>query len=189
VSLEDFIRIQKSGVRAVKLPMDDAFVDAKLVSEESEVMLATKKGIATRFNAREVRKMGKAAYGVTAIKLVNDEVIGLEILNKEDKENKALSILTVTEKGYGKRSAVQDYRIIHRAGKGIININCSERNGNVIGIQLVTGKDSVIVTTAKGMVIRVPCKDIRVMGRNTQGVRIIRLRQDDKVTSLVKIQT
>ena len=168
--------------------MDDNVVDARVINEKDDIVLATKKGIAVRCRAGDFREMGKAAYGVTAIKLnKDDEVIGLISLSKEEQEDKERTLLTITEKGYGKRSLVSDYRRTSRACKGIININCSERNGKVIGIQLVTTKDSIIVTTAKGMVIRVPCKDIRVMGRNTQGVRIIRLRQDDKVADLVKV--
>lgn len=187
-NLEDFIRIKQSGVRAIKLPMDDSVVEAKIVTNESEVFLATKNGIAARFKASDVREMGKAAYGVTAIKLdKEDEVIGLEVLNKQEQESKEITIITITARGYGKRSPVLDYRKTSRACKGIININCSDRNGKVRAIKLVTTKDSIIVTTAKGMVIRIPCKDIRIMGRNTQGVRIIKLRQDDKVTDVVKI--
>jgi DNA gyrase subunit A len=96
--------------------------------------------------------------------------------------------LTVTAKGYGKRTYVEDYRKTARACKGIININCSQRNGDVVAIALVTGKDSIIVTTQKGMVIRVSCRGIREMSRNTQGVRIIRLREGDKVSDVVKIK-
>lgn len=189
VGLEEFVRIKKSGVIAMKLPTDDSIVEAQLVSKGDDIFLATKKGIAIRFAEEEVRKMGKAAYGVTAIKLEkNDEVVDLEILKKsEEKEQKEQTILTVTEKGFGKRSYVSEYRKTGRACKGIININCSERNGNVVAIQLITTKDSVIVTTVKGMVIRIPIKDIRIMGRNTQGVRVIKLRQDDTVTDVVKV--
>jgi len=187
-SLEKFIRIKKSGVKAIHLPIDDSIVEAKLVTNESEIFIATKKGIAARFKASDVREMGKAAYGVTAIKLdKDDEVIGLEVLDEQQLKNKELTLLTITEKGYGKRSQIMDYRRTSRACKGIININCSERNGKVVAIQLVTTKDSIILTTEKGMVIRVPCKDIRVMGRNTQGVKIIRLRQEDKVSDVVKV--
>jgi len=184
ISLEEFVRIKQSGVIAMKLPLDDSVVDAKLVNEENEIFLATKKGIAIRFDSKEIRVMGKTAYGVTAIKLEkNDEIVGLEILNKNSKG----SILTITEKGFGKRSDIEDYRKTARACKGIININCSERNGNVVGIQFVNSEDSIIVTTAKGMIIRVPCKDIRVMGRNTQGVKIIKLKPDDCVVDIVKV--
>jgi DNA gyrase subunit A len=189
VSLDNFVQIRKTGVKAVNLPQNDAIVDAKLSKNaiEEEVMLTTKKGIAARFNLKDVRSMGRAAYGVTAIKLaMNDEVIGFELLSKD--LIKHHSILTVTEKGYGKRTKIEDYRKTARACRGIININCSQRNGGVVAIALVTGKDSLIVTTQKGMVIRISCKDIREMGRNTQGVRIIRLREGDRVSDVVKIE-
>jgi len=197
VNLEEFIRIKQSGVMATKLPSDDGIVDALVVNEDDEVIIATKKGIAARFEVKEVREMGKAAYGVTAIKLdKGDEVAGvqtfskktLEEIEKEKAESKQATILTVTEKGFGKRTPVADYRRTSRACKGIINISTSDRNGDVVAFQLVNSKDSIIVTTAKGMVIRVPVKDIRTMSRNTQGVKIIRLQSDDKVTDLVKVQ-
>lgn len=185
IGLEEFVRIKQTGVMAMKLPIDDYIVEASLVKEGDEIFLATKKGIAIRFDSNEVRKMGKSAYGVTVIKLdKGDEVVGLAILNKENVKD---SILTVTEKGFGKRSEVEEYRKTSRACKGIININCSPRNGDVAAIQLVKDKDSIIVTTAKGMIIRVPCKDIRIMGRNTQGVKIIKLRPDDNVSDVVKV--
>ncbi len=197
VNLEEFIRIGQSGVMATKLPNDDGIVDAILVNQDDEIIIATKKGIAARFNVNEVREMGKAAYGVTAIKLdKDDDVIGvqtfskqqMEEIEKEKSESKQATILTITEKGYGKRTPVLDYRKTARAAKGVININCSDRNGNVVAFQVVNSSDSVIATTGKGMVIRVPMKDMRTMGRNTQGVKIIRLQPDDKVTDLVKLK-
>jgi len=197
VNLEEFIRISQSGVMATKLPNDDGIVDAILVNEDDELIIATKKGIAARFEVKEVREMGKAAYGVTAIKLdKDDEVVGVQTfskqqmqeIEKEKAESKQATILTVTEKGYGKRTPVTDYRKTARAAKGVININCSERNGNVVAFQVVNASDSVIVTTGKGMVIRVPMKDLRPLGRNTQGVKIIKLASDDKVTDLVKLK-
>lgn len=197
VNLEEFIRIGQSGVMATKLPQEDGIVDAILVNDDDQMIIATKKGIAARFDVKEVREMGKAAYGVTAIKLdKDDEVVGvqtfskkqMEEIEKEKSESKQATILTITEKGFGKRTPVTDYRKTARAAKGVININCSERNGNVVAIQVVNSSDSVITTTAKGMVIRVPMKDIRTMGRNTQGVKIIKLASDDKVTDLVKLK-
>ncbi|MCX6742544.1 MAG: hypothetical protein NTX24_05245 [Candidatus Pacearchaeota archaeon] len=196
VNLEEFIRIGQSGVMATKLPPDDGIVDALLVDVNGEAVIATKKGIAMRFDVKEVREMGKAAYGVTAIKLdKDDEVVGIQVFNKidlekvekEKSEGKQLTILTITEKGYGKRTPVTDYRKTSRACKGIINMNCSERNGNVMAIQTVTSEDSIIATTAKGMVIRVPIKDIRTMGRNTQGVKIIKIQPGDVVTDMIKL--
>ena len=168
--------------------------------------MSTKKGQSIRFSASEVREMGTAAYGVAGIKLGNakkskisgvpesklseqdDEVVGVNIISKDEKERKDLTILTVTENGYGKRTTIDDYRLTGRACKGIINISCTERNGNVIGIELVKKDDSIIITTAKGIVIRTGIKDIREMGRNTQGVKIIRLSSGDSATSLVKVQ-
>ena len=183
INLKTFSRIKKSGVRIAKLPNDDEIVDAKLCSEEDEVFIATKKGIATRFDVKEIREMGKAAYGVTAIKLgKEDSVIMAEVLKDKDE-----TVLTITEKGYGKRTSLKEYRKTARACKGIVNIKCSERNGDVAAIQLVKEQDSIVVTTAKGMVIRIPIREIRVMSRNTQGVRIIKLKPGDKVTDAVRV--
>lgn len=194
IDLGNFAKIRQSGVMIASLPNEDYIVDAKIVNDKSEIIIATKEGSVIRFPVKEIRTMGKAAYGVTAIRLEkNDKVVGLEVfdsalLEKAEKENQQdLTILTITEKGFGKRSVVQDYRKTHRGGKGVTNMNCSERNGMVAGIQMVTKKDSIILTTAKGMVIRVPIADIREMGRNTQGVRIIKIGEQDKVTDVVKL--
>lgn len=184
ISLDEFSKIKKSGIKVVKLPLDDSVVDAEIASEDDEIVIATKKGMAVRCDAKEIREMKKAAYGVKAIKLSKDDsVIGLVVLGK----GKEGSILTITEKGYGKRSKLNDYRKTARACKGIINMKCSERNGNAVGIALVDENDSIIVTTKKGMLIKVPCKDIRIMSRNTQGVRVIKLKKDDAVASVSKV--
>jgi len=174
-----------SGVRVINLPMDgtDNVVDVKSIKEKQEIVLVSKEGQAVRFNSDEVRAMGRASYGVTGIKLEkDDEVVSLEVI-----DNPKSTILTITEKGYGKRSAIEDYRLTGRACKGVINLKITEKTGKVITTISVDDKDSAVITTAKGMVIRISCKDIRVMGRATQGVRIIKLRPDDKVTDLVKI--
>jgi len=127
--------------------------------------------------------MGRSAYGVTGIKLgKNDSVVGLEIPKSEDD-----ALLSVTEKGYGKRSRVGKYRLTKRAGKGVINMKTTGRNGNIVDCVLADDKDSVVATTAKGMAIRMPVKGIRVMGRNTQGVRIVRLQDKDRVSSMAKV--
>ncbi|MEM4702899.1 MAG: DNA gyrase subunit A [Candidatus Pacearchaeota archaeon] len=186
INLDVFKKIKTSGTMVTKLPTDDAIAEAKLVQENDEVIIATRKGMAARFKASEIREMGKAAYGVRAIKLEKDEVIGVETCLPE--KEKELSILTVTEKGFGKRTLVSDYRKTARGAKGVINIKCSERNGFVSGIQIVDDKDSIIVTTLKGMIIRVPCKDIRVMARATQGVKIIKIKQDDNVSDVVVVR-
>ncbi len=188
VKMTQFANPRKGGVNAIKLG-GDTLIDVDLISDDDEIVLATKKGITIRFKASEVREMGKAAYGVTGIKLGKDDaVVGVGIIPKNENKRKALTILTVTKNGYGKRTPIEDYRLTGRAGKGIINIVCSERNGRVIGIEMVGKKDSIIVTTAKGIVIRTGMKDIREMGRSTQGIKIINLKANDKATSLAKLQ-
>jgi len=136
------------------------------------------------FNLDDVRSMGRASYGVKGVELSkNDEVVSIEELPKDKKT----TILTVTTKGYGKRSSLDDYRKTARAGKGVINLKTTEKTGRVIASLAMDNKDSMIVTTTKGMVIRVSMKDLRVMGRATQGVRIVKLKEGDKVADIVKI--
>jgi len=157
-------------------------IDVQVVKKGDEVLLATRKGQAIRFNSNDVREMGRASYGVTGIKLSSgDEVVSLEILNTQ-------AILTITKNGYGKRTAVNDYRKTARAGKGVINLKVSEKTGNIVTTVAVNDKDSIIITTAKGIVIRTSLKNIRVMGRATQGVKIVKLQQGDNVTDLVRVQ-
>lgn len=187
VRLSQFANPRKGGVNAIKLG-GDTLIDVELIDQDNEVVLATKKGTAIRFKASEVREMGKAAYGVAGIKLAkDDDVVGVGLIPKDERSRNALTILTITEKGYGKRTPIEDYRLTGRAGKGVINIICSERNGNVVGIEMVRKHDSIIVTTAKGIVIRTGMKDIREMGRSTQGVKILKLGSNDKATSLAKL--
>lgn len=183
ISLENFSKPRASGVRAINLPADnsDILIDVQIVRKGEEVLLATRNGQAIRFNSDDVRAMGRASYGVTGIRLGNDDVVvSLEIL-------KTPEVLTVTRNGYGKRTAVEDYRKTARAGKGVKNINITEKTKDVVTTVSVDPSDSIIITTAKGMVIRTSLKHIRVMGRATQGVRIVKLAPEDYVTDLVKV--
>ena len=182
-SLSNFSNPRASGIKALNLPNDnsDFLVGVEVVKKDQEVLLATKKGKAIRFNSKEVREMGRSSYGVTGIKLdKGDEVVSLEILDTN-------AILTITEKGYGKRTAVNDYRKTARAGKGVINLKITEKTGNVITTISVNDKDSIIITTAKGMVIRTSLDHIRVMGRAAQGVRMVKLQAGDYVTDLIRV--
>jgi len=182
--LKDLSKPRSTGVRAINLPADnsDTLIDVQRVSDKQEVLLITKKGQAIRFNSDDVRSMGRASYGVKGIDLhKGDEVVSLEAVPKET------TILTVTSNGYGKRSALEDYRKTARAGKGVINLKVSEKTGNVVGSLSVDNKDSVIATTVKGMVLRTNMNQLRVMGRATQGVRIVRLKPGDKVADVVKV--
>src|SRR3989344_5381966 len=189
LALQQLSNPRASGLRAINLPADnsDILIDVSPIKDKQEVLLVTKKGLAIRFNSDDVRAMGRASYGVTGTRLnQGDEVVSLEILPLETANIKD-TILTITEKGYGKRSEIDDYRLINRGGKGVINLKVSEKTGHVIKTVSVTDKDSIIVTTAKGMVIRSPINQIRIMSRATQGVHIVRLKGDDKVTDLVKV--
>lgn len=184
ISLSNFSKPRISGVRAINLPIDgsDNVIGIRIVKKEGqEILLATKKGQAIRFNSGDVRSMGRASYGVRGIKLKgNDKVVSLEVLDTQ-------AIITITEKGYGKRTAVEDYRKTSRAGKGVINLKISEKTGDVVTTVSVNDKESIIITTAKGIVIRTSLENIRVMGRAAQGVRIVNLQQGDSATDLVKV--
>ena len=184
ISLSHFSKPRASGIRAINLPNDnsDSLIGVEVVKKGEEVLMATKRGQAIRFNSEDVRNMGRASYGVTGVKLnQGDEVVSMEILRTKD-------ILTITKNGYGKRTAVEDYRKTARAGKGVINVKVTGKTGQVVTTISVNPNDSIIITTAKGMVIRTSLKAIRVMGRATQGVRIVKLQAGDYVSDLVKVQ-
>ena len=181
IALSHFSKPRASGVRAITLPSNDNLIGVEIVKDKQEILLATKKGKAIRFNSNDVRSMGRASYGVTGIKIDKlDEVVSLEILD-------TAAIFTITKKGYGKRTAVEDYRKTARAGKGVINVKVSEKTGEVVNTVAVNDNDSIIITTAKGIVIRTSLKNIRVMGRAAQGVRVVKLQQGDFVTDVVGI--
>jgi len=183
ISLSNFSKPRASGVRAINLPADnsDTLVGVRVVKEGDEVLLATKAGQAIKFNSDDVRPMGRTSYGVTGIKMhAGDEVVSLEVLNTD-------AILTISEKGYGKRTAITDYRKTSRAGKGVINLKVTDKTGKIVTTVAVNDNDSIIITTAKGIVIRTSLQNIRVMGRATQGVRIVKLQEGDSVTDLVRV--
>jgi len=183
ISLSNFSKPRASGVKAINLPADnsDVLIGVELVKKGQEVALSTRKGQAIRFRSDDIRTMGRASYGVTGIKMKpDDEVVSLEVLDTQ-------AILTITKNGYGKRTAVKDYRKTARAGKGVINLKVSEKTGEVVATVSVNNTDSIIITTAKGIVIRTSLKNIRVMGRAAQGVRIVKLQQGDYVTDLIRV--
>lgn len=181
-ALSLFSSQRKGGIIAVGLNPQDALIEVLLTSGKNQVILATKKGLAARFSEEKVRVMGRTAGGVIGIKLKkNDFVVGAAVVNEEQ------SFLTVTEKGYGKRTNINDYRLISRGGVGVINIKITEKNGDVIGVQIIDNKDELIFITQIGILLRLKAKEINIIGRNTQGVRIMRLNKDDKLISLAKV--
>ncbi len=184
--LKDLAKPRSTGVRIMNLPADgsDILINVQRIEDSQEVLLITKKGQAIRFNSQEVRAMGRASYGVKGAELgKSDEVVSLEALPKDGKT----TILTVTSKGYGKRSSLDEYRKTSRGAKGVINLKLSDKTGDIVGSLSVNDKDSVIATTIKGMVLRTNMRDLRVMGRATQGVRVVRLKEGDKVADIVKV--
>jgi DNA gyrase subunit A len=185
IRLDLFAKPRNAGVRIINLPLDgsDSVVGVERIEEGRDVMLMTKKGQGIKFSSDNVRSMGRASYGVTGIKMdKSDEVVSLGVVR--DPKN---AILTITEKGYGKRSAIEDYRKTGRAGKGVKNIKITEKTGDVVSTINVGDKENFVVTTKKGIAIRTSVKDIRVMGRATSGVRIIKLQVGDRVSDIAKL--
>jgi len=188
IELSQFDSPRKGGIKAIKVSeTNDILIDVKPAKDNQEVLLVTENGQAIRFNIRDVRSMGRASYGVTGIKLdKEDKVVSLEVLPKEKEK---FSVLTISQKGYGKRSLIDDYRLTGRAGKGVINMKVTDKTGKIVTSESVCEKDNIIVTTEKGIVIRTDIKNIRIMGRATQGVRIINLKESDSVSDLIRVPT
>jgi len=182
--LEQYSRPRTNGINAITIKEDDELLEAKLTNGESQVMLAVKSGKAIRFEEEKTRPMGRNASGVRGITLghKDDEVIGMIAI--EDAETE---ILVVSENGYGKRSSIEDYRITNRGGKGVKTINVTEKTGNLVAIKNVTDSDDLMIINKSGIAIRMAVEDLRVMGRATQGVRLIKVREDDAIAAVAKV--
>jgi len=173
---------RNGGIIAISLDREDRLIGVKITDGTKEIILATKKGIAVRFREENVRSTGRSSQGVRGIRLhADDSVIGM-VVATDDK-----TLLTVTENGYGKRTKIPDYRLITRGGSGVRNMICSERNGSVVAINSTSDEDEVMLITSKGITIRTPVSQISVIGRNTQGVKLINLTENDKLVSVAKI--
>ncbi len=173
---------RKNGIVAITLEQNDELINVEMTDGNQQIILATKNGNAVRFEEKNVRATGRSAQGVRGISLKgDDEVIGM-VVASDDK-----TLLTVTENGYGKRTPISEYRLINRGGSGVINIQCSDRNGKVVNICDVTDNDDLLFVSKNGVIIRVASTDISVIGRNTQGVRIMKMDENDKVVSAVKV--
>lgn len=182
--LDAFSNPRPSGIIALTTDLDDQVIDAKISNGKSDIFIATREGMSIRFDEGDVRPMGRSARGVKGVTLgKNDAVIGLEIFDKNSKA----TVLMVTENGYGKRTPIDEYRTQSRGGVGIITQKTTDKVGLVVGTRSVLDTDEVMVTTDKGQVIRMMSSDISVVGRNTQGVRLINLNPDEKVTGLALI--
>tara|TARA_X000000950_G_scaffold98425_1_gene124437 strand:- start:373 stop:2772 length:2400 start_codon:yes stop_codon:yes gene_type:complete len=195
-NLEDFQNIQSNGKIAMKLDKDDEIVSVKLLKADEDVMINSYLGKSLRVNSKKIRLFkGRSSKGVKGMNLKNnDRVISLSILNpniissnKDEMKSKEEFILTITENGYGKRSSAYEFRETGRGGQGIINISTTERNGNVAASFPIMSDDDIMLVTSKGQMIRVKVNEIRVAGRNTQGVRIFKTSSDEKVVTAVRL--
>ena len=184
--LEQYSRPRTNGINAITIREDDELLEAKLTTGNSQVMLAVKSGKAIRFEESKTRPMGRNASGVRGITLAdeNDEVVGM--IAVEDQES---NILVVSENGYGKRSDLEDYRITNRGGKGVKTINVTEKTGNLVAIKNVTDQDDLMIINKSGIAIRMAVADLRVMGRATQGVRLIKVRGEDSIAAVAKVMS
>ncbi|KMJ60449.1 DNA gyrase subunit A [Bacillus sp. LL01] len=180
--LSQFANIRKGGLIAIGLRESDELISVKLTDGTKEMIIGTKKGMLIRFHETDVRSMGRTATGVKGISISeNDEVVGMELLDE------GLDVLVVTKNGYGKRTPAEEYRIQSRGGKGIKTCNITERNGEVVSVKTVTTEEDLMLITASGVLIRMSVDGISQMGRNTQGVKLIRLADNEFVTTVARV--
>jgi len=186
-SLEDFSRIRSTGVNAITIVEGDELLEAKMTDGNSEIMMALKSGRAIRFEESKVRSTGRGAIGVGGIEVddTKDEVVGMICVNKEDTTR---TVMVVSEKGFGKRTQIDEYRITNRGGKGVKTINVTEKTGGLVGILYVTEKEDLIITCKSGVTIRTGIQSIREAGRATQGVKLIRLDEGDEIAAISQIE-
>ncbi|MEZ2336782.1 DNA gyrase subunit A [Mucilaginibacter sp. RCC_168] len=184
-SLEAYSRPRANGINAININEGDSLLEATLTTGSSEIVMALKSGRAIRFNESTVRPMGRTATGVRGISLDsdNDEVVGM--ISIDDAET---TVLVVSEKGYGKRTDIDDYRVTNRGGKGVKTLNITEKTGNLVAIKGVTDKEDLMIINKSGIIIRIAVSELRTMGRATQGVRLITLKGNDEIASVAKIE-
>ena len=182
--LEQYSRPRTNGINAITIKEGDELLEAKLTTGDSQVMLAVRSGKAIRFEEEKTRPMGRNASGVRGITLggPTDEVIGMITVNDTESD-----ILVVSENGYGKRSSVEDYRITNRGGKGVKTISITDKTGGLVSIKNVSDNDDLMIINKSGIAIRMAVEDLRVMGRATQGVRLIKVRDEDSIAAVAKV--
>src|SRR5436190_1798711 len=186
-ALEDFSRPRQTGVNAITINEGDELLEAKLTDGKSEIMMAVKSGRAIRFNEDKVRPTGRGAIGVAGIEAdePGDEVVGMICVNSDELSSK--TVLVVSEKGFGKKTAIEEYRMTNRGGKGVKTINVTDKTGTLVGIMDVAVNEDLMITCISGVTIRMPVKDISEQGRATQGVKLIRLDDGDQIAAITKL--
>lgn len=182
--MEQYSRPRSNGIRAISIREGDELLSAKLTHGDSEVLLASKSGKCIRFEESKTRPMGRTASGVRGIRLDsdNDEVVGLVTVNRDD-----IDILVVSENGYGKRTSLEEYRVTNRGGKGVKTLNITDKTGELVAMKKVTDEDDLMIINRSGVAIRMAVENLRVMGRATQGVKLINLRDGDAIAAVARI--
>ena len=183
-SLEQYSRPRSNGINAITVKDGDELLEAKLTNGNSQIMLAVKSGKAIRFEESKTRPMGRNASGVRGIRLKDnkDEVVGMISVNDMD-----ANILVVSENGYGKRSSLEDYRLTNRGGKGVKTISITSKTGQLVSLKSVTDSDDLMIINKSGIAIRMQVADLRVMGRATQGVKVISIKDGDGIAAVAKV--
>lgn len=181
--LSAYGNVRKGGINAINLAAGDKLIEVKMTDGKNDIVIGTSNGFAIRFNEKDVRNMGRTATGVRGVRLgKGDRVVGLLVIR-----NDKTTVLVVTEKGFGKRSDINDYRITKRGGKGVITVKTTDKVGKLIALMEVVDRDELVIISTQGMVIRQGIKNLRVMGRNTQGVRVIRLNEGDSIADIARV--
>src|SRR5699024_2617824 len=182
-SLSQFENIRKNGLIALHLRDNDELISVQLTDGTKDIMIATQNGSLIRFDEKQIRSMGRVAASVKGMSLrEGDEVVSMQIIEDND------YILNVTENGYGKRTEEKEYRITNRGGKGIFTAHITEKTGNIVAVKTVKGDEDLMIMTESGVLIRTPIAHISITGRNTQGVRLIRLEEGDNVATVAYIE-
>lgn len=180
--LEDYSNIRKVGLIAISLREDDDLISVKLTDGKQEIIMGTAQGMSIRYSESDVRSMGRSATGVKGIQLdEGDIVIDMDVVVPDN------DVLIVTSKGYGKRTPISEYRIQTRGGKGIKTLNVTDRNGQIVGLKVVNNEEDLMIMTSSGTLIRTSMAGISTMGRNTQGVKLINIRDDDAVATVSRV--
>jgi len=187
--LEQYSRPRQNGVNAITIREDDRVIEVRMTNGDNEIIIANRNGRAIRFHESTVRCMGRTATGVRGITLDEDgqdEVIGMVCIKDPETE----SIMVVSEQGYGKRSDIDDYRITNRGGKGVKTLNITEKTGKLVAIKMVTDENDLMIINKSGITIRLKVEEVRIMGRATQGVRLINLeKRNDQIGSVCKVES
>jgi len=185
--LEQFSRPRVNGVNAISIKEDDQLLEVKLTNGNCEIVIAKKSGKAIRFNEQKVRSMGRTAAGVKGVTLesATDEVIGMVCIDANDADR---TVLVLSEKGYGKRSELDEYRMTNRGGKGVKTMSITEKTGSLIGLKDVTEADHLLIINKSGLTIRLTVEKVNLQGRATQGVRLIKLNENDEIAGIAKFE-